>query len=160
MFRLRSARPKATLVALDLFAESYDEHFRRGERPEDRLSANLRAAGVEQRTTIQRADMRELPFETASFDAVVSSYAVDHLGRDGIKETLAETARVLKPGGDFLLMVVHKDGWMKLTFGPLVFHTGTRPAGWWADQLRQAGFEIREQGEPPATLYLLARKSN
>lgn len=40
--------------------------------------ANLKAAGVEQRATIATAGMRKLPFENASFDAVVTSYAIDH----------------------------------------------------------------------------------
>ena len=52
-----------------------------GQTGQERLLSNLKAAGVEQRATIQTGDMRKLPFEAATFDAVVSTYAVDHLGR-------------------------------------------------------------------------------
>src|SRR6266849_8441325 len=96
------ARPQATLVALDLFGESFEQHFGRRESPQQRLIANLQAAGVEQRPTITTADMRKLPFEPATFDAIVSAYAMDHLNRQGSDQSLTEAARVIKPGGDFL----------------------------------------------------------
>src|SRR5258706_10860059 len=51
------SRPQTTLVALDLFAESFERHFGRSESPQQRLLANLKAAGVEQRATIQTADI-------------------------------------------------------------------------------------------------------
>ncbi|MEO8663476.1 MAG: class I SAM-dependent methyltransferase [Bryobacteraceae bacterium] len=152
------SRPQATLVALDLFSESFDMHFGRGDTPQQRLLANLKAAGVEQRTTIQTGDMRKLPFDNAAFDAVVSSYAIDHLNRDGITQTLAETARVLKPGGDFLMMVVNKDPWLQFTFGPMLLHSGLRGPAWWTDKVKAAGFQVIETGTPPATVYVLARR--
>lgn len=152
------ARPRATLVALDLFGASFEGHFGPGATPQDRLLANLRAAGVDGRASIETADMRELPFEDASFDAIVSAYAIDHLNREGSSRALMEAARVVKPGGDFLLMLVANDGWVKLALGPLLSHGGTRPASWWAGQLQDAGFRIVEQGTQPATLYFLARR--
>jgi SAM-dependent methyltransferase len=153
-----TARPKITLVASDLFGASFDAHFGVGESPQERLLKNLQAAGVDQRASIVKADMRKLPFEAASFDALVSAYAVDHLGREGISQALAEAARVLKPGGEFLLMVVQSDGWAKLAFGPLLSHGGTKGAYWWKARAKEAGFEVAEEGNPPITLYLLLRK--
>jgi SAM-dependent methyltransferase len=152
------ARPQATLVALDLFGESYEQHFGPGISPQDRLLANLRAANVERRAAIQAGDMRKLPFEAAAFDAIVSAYAIDHLNREGVKQSLAEAARVLKPGGEFLLMLIGKDPWVKFAFGPLLLHGGTRGPDWWAGRLQEAGFHIVEQGMRPATLYLLAQR--
>ncbi|HKW96806.1 MAG TPA: methyltransferase domain-containing protein [Bryobacteraceae bacterium] len=152
------ARPQSTVVALDLFADSYKQHFGPGMSGQERLLANLRAAGVEKRATIQTGDMRKLPFEPATFDGIVSTYAVDHLGRQGISQALAEASRVLKPGGEFLMMVIAKDFWLKFTFGPLLLHSGTRGPEWWTTRLREAGFETIEQGTRPATLYILARK--
>ena len=152
------SRPQSTLVALDLFGDSFQRHFGPGEGPQQRLLANLKAAGVEQRATIETADMRKLPFERGAFDAVVSAYAIDHLNREGINQSLAEAARVLKPGGDFLLMLVANDGWVKLAFGPLLSHGGTRGPTWWNERLQEAGFEVREEGTRPVTLYLLARR--
>jgi ubiquinone/menaquinone biosynthesis C-methylase UbiE len=152
------ARPQATLVALDLFGESFDQHFGPGDSPRDRLLANLRAAGVEKRASIETADMRKLPFEGGTFDAIVSAYAIDHLDREGIHQTLAEAARVTKPGGDFLMMLVGKEPWVQFAFGPVLMHAGTRRADWWTDQVREAGFQVVEQGTRPATFFVLARR--
>jgi len=152
------ARPQATLVALDLFGESFDQHFGRSSSPQQRLLANLKAAGVDQRATIETADMRQLPFQPASFDAIVSAYAIDHLNRDGVHQSLAEAARVIKPGGDFLLMVVTKEPWLQFAFGPLLMHQGMRGAGWWNSHVQEAGFRIFEEGTRPGTLYILARR--
>jgi len=152
------SRPQATLVALDLFADSFEQHFGRGESPQQRLLANLKAAGVDQRATIQTADMRKLPFERAAFDAIVSAYAIDHLNRQGINQSLAESACVVKPGGDFLLMVIANEPWAKFSFGPLLMHGGPRGQAWWTARMQEAGFQVLEQGTRPLTLYLLARR--
>jgi ubiquinone/menaquinone biosynthesis C-methylase UbiE len=152
------SRPQVTLVALDLFTESFEQHFGRGESPQQRLLANLEAAGVAQRTTIKTGDMRNLPFEPATFDAVVSAYAVDHLNRQGINQALAEAARVVKPGGDFLLILIAKEPWVQFAFGPLLMHSGVRGPAWWTTRLQEAGFQVVEEGTRPATLYLLARR--
>lgn len=153
------ARPQATLVALDLFADSYDQHFGSGASPQQRLLANLSAAGVARRATIETGDMRKLPFESAAFDAIVSAYAIDHLDRQGIGQSLAEAARVVKPGGDFLLIVIAKEPWIQFAFGPLLMHSGTRGSAWWTTRLQEAGFHVLEQGMRPGTLFLLARRS-
>jgi ubiquinone/menaquinone biosynthesis C-methylase UbiE len=151
------ARPQVQVVALDLFGRSYEQHFGKAETGEQRLQANLRAAGVESRATIQKADMRELPFDTASFDGIVSAYAIDHLNREGIGKALGEGARVLKPRGEFLLMIIGKDPWLRFSFGPLLLHS-TRPASWWVERLQEAGFQNIEHGQAPATFYYLAHK--
>ena len=152
------ARPKTTVVALDLFTESYEQHFGPGQSGQERLLSNLKAAGLENRATIQAGDMRKLPFEASTFDAVVSTYAIDHLNRDGITAALGEASRVLKPGGEFLMMVIAKDSWLKFSFGPLLLHTGTRSPERWTSLLQDAGFQMVEQGTRPGTLYFLARK--
>jgi len=152
------ARPNATLVASDLFGESFDQHFGRNGSPEARLSANLKAAGVDQRATIVQADMRKLPFPTASFDAVVSAYAMEHVNRAGSDQAIAEAARVLKSGGDFLLMVVGEERWGRFTFGPLLKHGGARGADWWIQHVQNAGFQTVESGTRPLTFYVLARR--
>ena len=153
------ARPQASLVALDLFGDSFEHHFGPGESPQERLLQNLKAAGVAERASITTADMRKLPFEPATFDAIVSAYAVDHLNREGITQALAEAARVVKPGGDFLLILVGKEPWVQFAFGPLIMHSGARGPAWWASRLQEAGFQILEEGTRPGTLYLLARRS-
>ena len=152
-----TARPQATLVALDLFGGSFEGHFGAHGSPQDWLMNNLKAAGVEKRATIVTADMRKLPFEAASFEAIVSAYAVDHVGREGARLALAEANRVLKPGGDFLLVLISNDAWTKFAFGPMLSHGGTRGAQWWKERASEAGFKTVEEGTSPATLYLLLR---
>jgi SAM-dependent methyltransferase len=153
------ARPHVTLVATDLFGESFDQHFgRKGDGPEERLLANLRAAGVDHRASIVKADMRQLPFNSGEFDAVISAYAMDHVNRAGSDQAIAETARVLKPGGEFLLMVVTEEPWSEFAFGPLLKHGGARSSDWWTAHIRNAGFQVFDQGTRPLTFYLLARR--
>jgi SAM-dependent methyltransferase len=152
------ARPNVTLVASDLFGESFEHHFGQSPSPQDRLRANLVAAGVSARASIETADMLKLPFENASFDAIVSAYAADHLGGAGARQAMAEAARVLKPGGDFLLMLVANDAWVKVAFGPLLAHGGVRGPAWWRETVNYAGFQTVEEGTKTATLYFLLRK--
>jgi len=89
------ARPLTTVVALDLFGDSFEQHFGSSLSPQQKLLTNLKPAGVERRAAIQTADMRKLPFDSGTFDAAVSSYAIDHLNGEGIRESLAEAARVV-----------------------------------------------------------------
>ena len=87
-------RPQATLVASDLFGTSFTQHFGAGERPQDRLLANLKAAGVDERATVETADMLKLPFADRAFDAIVSAYTMDHLGRNGARMPLVSRSDV------------------------------------------------------------------
>lgn len=152
-------RPQASLVALDLFGASFDQHFAPGQSPQDRLMANLRAAGVADRASIVAADMRKIPFPDATFDAVVSAYAVDHLGREGSKQALVEAARVLKPGGELLLILVNgRDGRLRVAFGPLLAHGGFRGAGWWQARVAEAGLRVTESGNTFGTFYVLGSR--
>jgi ubiquinone/menaquinone biosynthesis C-methylase UbiE len=102
--------------------------------------------------------MRKLPFEAGAFDAVVSAYAIDHLDRQGTHQALAEAARVVKPGGDFLLILIAKEPWVQFAFGPLLTHRGPHGADWWTARLLETGFQVFEEGTRPGTLYLLSRR--
>lgn len=65
---------------------------------------NARVAGVADKVSVQTADMRDLPFADASFDVVVSGWAVHNLPdpADRLK-TIAQMVRVLRPGGTLVL---------------------------------------------------------
>ncbi len=102
--------------------------------------------------------MRQMPLEPARFDAIVSSYAIDHLNSKGLQQALAEANRVLKPQGEFPLTVISKDAGMNVTWGPVFFHGSDRPATRWTLLLKEANFDVFEHGTKPATLYFLARK--
>jgi SAM-dependent methyltransferase len=72
---------------------------------------NAGLEGVEDRVSVETADMRELPFPDASFDVVVSSWAVHNVEiKPDREKVLAEMVRVLKPGGTILLNdIVNRD---------------------------------------------------
>ena len=150
-------RPQATVVALDRFTDGYGI----GGNTPDRLRANAAAGGVAGRLEVQIADMREMPLENASFDAAVSAYAIDHLRTDDVARTLGEVNRILRGRGEFLLMVINPDAWIRVALPMLAEHGyfGRRPMpDLWRQRLESAGFEILEVGRVPGTLYVLASK--
>ena len=159
-------RPQTTVVALDSFSDSYVKHFG-NEKPQEqipdqgreRLLENLRAAGVDSRATVVAADMRKIPFPPETFDGIITAYAVDHLNHDDIPSALAEAHRVLKPQGQMLLIVTGGDFWMLYSFGPLLIHSHGVPKDFWPRNVKDAGFEIQEDGFAPFSRYVLARRS-
>jgi cyclopropane fatty-acyl-phospholipid synthase-like methyltransferase len=67
-----------------------------------------------------------LPFVDGCFDAIISMDVFEHLGHDGVRATLRECARVLKPGGVLLAYVVSRqdrftlhDTWRQISCGRL-----------------------------------------
>ena len=104
----------------------YSGYWGIDENTPERFMRNARIAGVAERADARVGDMRKLPFADGEFDAVVSSYAIDHLRRDERPNAIAEVARVLKPGGEFLLMIIHVD-WKTWLVSPLLLTTRRRP---------------------------------
>lgn len=65
---------------------------------------NAQIEGVINRIDLQNVDACALPFEGETFDVIVSSLALHHMGGDSArKKVLQEMIRVLKPGGIILL---------------------------------------------------------
>lgn len=92
-----------TVVGIDPTLNQIDEAVRRG-------------GGVEYR----RAGAESLPFDDASFDAVVCCLVFEHI--DAVDDAIAEVARVLRPGGRFVFCLNH----------PLLQTPGS---GWIDDQI-------------------------
>ena len=151
------ARPDVRVTALDIYSGYFGIV---GNTPE-RLMANAAAAGVADRLDWKVGDMRQMPIGDGEYDAVVSSYAMDHVGRDGAALAVREAARVLKPRGEFLLMLVNTDFWIR--FASLLPHHSMEHAAVdrarWRSLLDGAGFERVEEGTRPATLFFVARKA-
>jgi SAM-dependent methyltransferase len=148
------ARPQTTDVGVDI----YSGYWGIDENTPERFMRNAQIAGVAERASAQVGDMRELPFKDGEFDAVVSSYAIDHLRRAERPKAIAEVARVLKPGGEFLLMVIQVD-WRVWLISPVLAHHPSQDPEPWRVWLRENGFTVVEEGRPLSTLYFLAKKT-
>lgn len=152
------ARPEASVTALDL----YSGYFGIDDNTPERIRANARVAGVGDRLDVQRGDMRELPFADGSFDAAVSVASIDHLNSEGVTRALSEAARVVRPGGEFLLVVINVDWWVKFAYplphGHGGYFTRAQHVERWTTALEAAGFTVTEHGTRPATLYFLSRR--
>ena len=147
------ARPRSTAVGADI----YSGYWGIEENTPERFMKNARLAGVAERASAQVGDMRKLPFGNGEFDAVVSSYAIDHLRRAERPQAIAEVARVLKPGGDFLLMIIHVD-WRTWLVSPILAHHPSQSPEPWRALLQENGFTLEEEEMPFTTLYFLAKK--
>jgi cyclopropane fatty-acyl-phospholipid synthase-like methyltransferase len=64
---------------------------------QDELRSNLEAQGVSDRVSAVNGDVRDLPFEDAEFDAIISVDAFEYFGTD--VRLLPRVLRVLKPAG-------------------------------------------------------------
>lgn len=75
---------------------------------------NAALEGVGDRVSVHTADMRNLPFENASFDVIVSHWAVHNLGTVADRDTaLAEMVRVLRSDGTIILVdIENRDRYM------------------------------------------------
>lgn len=58
----------------------------------------------ESNTGTQVRNLARLPFGADSFDAVTCSHAIYELSPEARERTLQEAQRVLRPGGQFLMM--------------------------------------------------------
>jgi SAM-dependent methyltransferase len=83
------------------------------------------------RANLRRGSVYELPYETSSFDLVVSFSMFEHLHE--YPKGLAEIARVLRPGGSFLLGMpavnrLMEAGFLAIGFKGINDHHVTTPA--------------------------------
>jgi ubiquinone/menaquinone biosynthesis C-methylase UbiE len=63
----------------------------------------IAGAGLPDRIELRVAPATRLPFEDGTFDVVLTSHVLKHLDDDTLLASFREVARVLRPGGRFLL---------------------------------------------------------
>lgn len=142
--------PDVNIVALDRFDARYIDDGGTG-----LLKSNLALAGISSRVKIQKGDILAMPFGNNSFDAVVSSYMFDHLGKNKLA-ALKETLRVLKPGGRFLLIIAVR-GYTSFAIAnvlSLVFATRSD----WKKLFSESGFKFVDEGNLNFGAYFLIEK--
>ena len=88
----------------------------------DQGQDNARRAGVADRVSFRRGDAQQIPFPDASLHLVVSTLSLHHWS-DPVA-VLDEIARVLRPGGSFLVFDLRRDMiapcWLLLWFATRV----------------------------------------
>lgn len=111
-----------------------------------------------------RADLCELPFAPASFDAAMSLYAIIHVPRSGHPNALAGIARVLRTGAPVLLVMGYHsidDQWRDFYGTPMHWsHYGAEVNRRLVDA---AGFDVVQAEAAPDQygghhLFILARR--
>jgi SAM-dependent methyltransferase len=113
--------------------------------------ANMPGARPEQ---VQQGSALDLPFPDASFDRVVSIGCLHHTGDLG--RAVAEVRRVLRPGGELLMMVYNRHSARHVLLRPLLalrhrLVRGAPTAEWW---LRYASDGSPASGAPPYTDFV------
>lgn len=73
-------------------------------------------AGLRDRIQLQVSPATRLPFEDGSFDVVLTSHVLKHLDDEALLASFREVARVLRPGGRFLLWEFEKSARSALLF--------------------------------------------
>jgi SAM-dependent methyltransferase len=102
------------------------------------------------------ADVTALPFADAAFDKAVAADLVEHLSDETFAAMLAETRRVLVPGGTLSLYtpnprhLIERLKEREILLGRNVTHIGLRPAGTIAAMLEQEGFTVERNEWRPS----------
>jgi arsenite methyltransferase len=92
---------------------------------------NAVAEGVADRVELHTADMRQLPFDSSSFDVIVSSVAIHNIGaRVGRDKAIDEAWRVLRPGGRLLIADISKSSQYRQQLVELGATVARRNLGW------------------------------
>jgi demethylmenaquinone methyltransferase/2-methoxy-6-polyprenyl-1,4-benzoquinol methylase len=108
----------------------------------DQARTKLNKLGLSDRVHFKQGNARELPYPDATFDLVYNGYMFDLIPLDGFLPVLKEMARVLKPGGQLVLVNmsklddrktfferVYEMGWAVMPCRPVLMSPFLEPAG-------------------------------
>jgi SAM-dependent methyltransferase len=115
-----------------------------------------RAQGLFPGLRFQVADVRALPFPETSFDKAVAADLVEHLDDETFRAMLAETRRVLRPGGTLSLYTPNPRHLIEqlkardLLLAQNPTHVGLRTAAELETVLRRSGFVLDVSGWRPS----------
>ena len=118
----------------------------------DMMRHRLRLRGVVIPNQVQHGSALEIPYDDGTFDRLYSIGCLHHTGN--LPRAISEVHRVLRPGGQALLMLYNRYSWRQVMM---------RVAAWWrpssdeAERLR-AAYDANAKGESaPHTEYVSRR---
>ena len=141
---------QARLTAFDKFDAGYID-----EGGMELLKRNIKIAGIENRIEMVSGDITKTPFKDNQFDAVVSSFMIDHL-QNGKKQALKESFRIMKPGGRFLMVII-VPGFSAFSIANVLSLMLTSRKKWirW---IEQTGFKMLSNGNVNEGAYFFFEK--
>jgi len=139
-----------TITSFDRFDSDYIENGGK-----TLLERNLNIAGISDRVNIITGDVTAMEFADNFFDAAISSFMLDHLGKYKL-DALNEIHRTLKPGSRFLL-IVFVPGCATFSVFNLMCFTLTSRQGW-RNLFKQSNFTLKEEGIINTAVYFLIEK--
>ncbi|MBY9006359.1 MAG: class I SAM-dependent methyltransferase [Candidatus Lokiarchaeota archaeon] len=143
---------KGNIIALDRFDANYIENG-----GQVLLEKNLKIARIHDKVTIVKGDITDLDFKDSHFDSIISTYAIDHLGKNKLK-ALKEINRVLKLDGKFLLVVFVPNIITFLAANILCLSFISKKK--WKRLFSLSNFNLLDEGMINGTAYFLLEKSH
>jgi SAM-dependent methyltransferase len=140
------------IIAVDKFDAPYI-----GDGGKRLLEQNLKVANIRDKVDIQTHDLTNLTFEKEVFDAVVSTYVLDHMGNDQLKG-LKEINRVLKKNGRLLMMIMLPNSFTMMIFNIISVLKLTSHKGW-NQLIKEANFKCIDDGDINGGHYFLLEKA-
>jgi len=141
---------QGNIVSLDMFDSDYIEGG-----GNTLLSKNIQLAEIADRVTIVQGDITKTGFPGDYFDAVVSTYMIDHLG-DQKLPCLTEINRILKPGGRMLMIVIVPNLTSFAIANVFSFFLTSRKQ--WQNYIHQSGLKLVDEGDINGAAYFLIEK--
>jgi 2-polyprenyl-3-methyl-5-hydroxy-6-metoxy-1,4-benzoquinol methylase len=139
------------ITAFDLFNSEYIEGG-----GNTLLEKNLELAGITGQVKIVQGDITRTPFPDSTFQAVVSSYMIDHLGNQKLN-ALLEINRILKPGGRMLMIVLTPTLSSFAILNVLSFMLTSKKQ--WKGIFGKSNLNLVDEGEVNGGTYFLLEKS-
>jgi len=141
---------KGKITAFDMFNSDYIDGG-----GNTLLEKNLKLVGLTEHVEIVQGDITNTGFQDETFDAVVSSYMIDHLGNQKLN-ALNEINRILKPKGRMLMIILTPN---LSAFGLLnVLSFMMMSKKQWRELFANSNFKLIEEGAVNGGTYFLIEK--
>ncbi len=141
---------KGKIVSFDTFDSDYIEGG-----GNTLLAKNIKTAGIENRVKIVQGDITNTNFSDNQFDAVISTYMIDHLGNQKL-QCLKEINRILKPGGRLLMIVIVPNLTSFAIANVFSFFLSSKKQ--WKAYFEKSNFKLVEEADINGAAYFLIEK--